>query len=156
MRLGRPLAPLTLTMTERTTLQQWTRRPRTAQALAQRARLILACADGQSNMAVAARLRVTRPTVGKWRARFLTQRLDGLLDEPRPGAPRSIMDADVERVVARTLETMPRDATHWSTRAMAQASGLSQSAISRIGPRRSNFRKIPSSLRRSGTLSASI
>ena len=132
MRLGRPLAPLTLTMTERTTLQQWTRRPRTAQALAQRARLILACADGQSNMAVAARLRVTRPTVGKWRARFLTQRLDGLLDEPRPGAPRSIMDADVERVVARTLETMPRDATHWSTRAMAQASGLSQSAISRI------------------------
>jgi transposase len=132
MRLGRPLAPVTLTMTERTTLQQWTRRPRTAQALAQRARLILACADGQSNTAVAARLRVTRPTVGKWRARFLTKRLDGLLDEPRPGAPRSIMDADVERVVARTLETMPRDATHWSTRAMAQASGLSQSAISRI------------------------
>lgn len=132
MRLGRPLTPVTLTMTERTTLQQWTRRPRTAQALAQRARLILACADGQSNTAVAARLRVTRPTVGKWRARFLTKRLDGLLDEPRPGAPRSIMDADVERVVARTLETMPRDATHWSTRAMAQASGLSQSAISRI------------------------
>ncbi len=132
MRLGRPLAPLTLTMTERTTLQQWTRRPRTAQALAQRARIILACGDGQSNAAVASRLRVTRPTVGKWRARFLSQRLDGLLDEPRPGAPRTIMDADVERVLARTLETLPRDATHWSTRAMAQASGLSQSAISRI------------------------
>jgi transposase len=75
---------------------------------------------------------VTRPTVGKWRARFLSQRLDGLLDEPRPGAPRTITDADVERVLARTLETLPRDATHWSTRAMAQASGLSQSAISRI------------------------
>lgn len=132
MRLGRPLAPLTLTMTERTTLQQWTRRPRTAQALAQRARIILACGDGQSNAAVASRLRVTRPTVGKWRARFLSQRLDGLLDEPRPGAPRTITDADVERVLARTLETLPRDATHWSTRAMAQASGLSQSAISRI------------------------
>jgi transposase len=119
-------------MTERTTLQQWTRRPRTAQALAQRARIILACGDGQSNAAVASRLRVTRPTVGKWRARFLSQRLDGLLDEPRPGAPRTITDADVERVLARTLETLPRDATHWSTRAMAQASGLSQSAISRI------------------------
>jgi transposase len=132
MRLGRPLAPLTLTMTERTTLQQWTRRPRTAQALAQRARIVLACGDGQSNAAVASRLRVTRPTVGKWRARFLSQRLDGLLDEPRPGAPRTITDADVERVLARTLETGPRDATHWSTRAMAQASGLSQSAISRI------------------------
>lgn len=132
MRLGRPLAPLTLTMMERTTLQQWARRPRTAQALAQRARIILACGDGPSNAAVAARLQVTRPTVGKWRARFLSQRLDGLLDEPRPGAPRTITDADVERVIARTLETLPRDATHWSTRAMAQASGLSQSAISRI------------------------
>jgi transposase len=81
---------------------------------------------------VAARLHVAKPTVGKWRARFLAKRLDGLLDEPRPGAPRSITDADVERVVARTLEATPRDATHWSTRSMAQACGLSQSAISRI------------------------
>jgi transposase len=121
-----------LTMTERDTLQQWTRRPRTAQALAQRARIVLACADGHSNTAVAARLHVAKPTVGKWRARFLAKRLDGLLDEPRPGAPRSITDADVERVVARTLEATPRDATHWSTRSMAQACGLSQSAISRI------------------------
>jgi transposase len=119
-------------MHERDTLRQWTRRHRTAQALAQRARIILACADGQSNQAVAAMLRVAKPTVGKWRARFVTKRLDGLLDEPRPGAPRSITDADVERVVARTLETTPRDATHWSTRAMAKACGLSQSAISRI------------------------
>jgi transposase len=81
---------------------------------------------------VAARLQVAKPTVGKWRARFMATGLDGLLDEPRPGAPRSITDADVERVVARTLETTPRDATHWSTRSMAQACGLSQSAISRI------------------------
>lgn len=132
MRTGRPMPDVMLTMTERDTLQQWTRRPRTAQALAQRARIVLACADGHSNTAVAARLHVAKPTVGKWRARFLAKRLDGLLDEPRPGAPRSITDADVERVVARTLEATPRDATHWSTRSMAQACGLSQSAISRI------------------------
>lgn len=132
MRRGRPVAVVALTMDERITLQQWARRPRTAQALAHRARMILACAEGHSNTAVAARLQVARPTVGKWRARFVDKRLDGLLDEPRPGAPRVITDADVERVVARTLETSPRDATHWSTRTMAQASGLSQSAISRI------------------------
>ena len=132
MRTGRPMPDVMLTMTERDTLQQWTRRPRTAQALAQRARIVLACADGHSNTAVAARLHVAKPTVGKWRARFLAKWLDGLLDEPRPGAPRSITDADVERVVARTLEATPRDATHWSTRSMAQACGLSQSAISRI------------------------
>jgi len=132
MRTGRPITLLTLTMTERRTLEQWGRRPRTAQAFAQRARIILACAEGQSNTAVAARLRMAKPTVGKWRARFVAKRLDGLLDEPRPGAPRSITDAEVERVVARTLETTPRDATHWSTRAMANACGLSQSAISRI------------------------
>ena len=132
MRRGRPVSVVTLTMDERMTLQQWARRPRTAQALAHRARMILACAEGHSNTTVAARLHVARPTVGKWRARFVEKRLDGLLDEPRPGAPRVITDADVERVVAHTLETSPRDATHWSTRTMAQASGLSQSAISRI------------------------
>lgn len=133
MRRGRPVSAVTLTRDERMTLQQWARRPRTAQAWAHRARMILACAEGHSNTTVAARLHVARPTGGTWRARFVEKRLDGLLDEPRPGAPRVITDADVERVVARTLETIPRDATQWSTRTMAQASGLSQSAISRIG-----------------------
>ncbi len=132
MRTGRPLAPLVLTMTESETLNRWMRRPKTAQALAQRAHIVLACAEGQSNATVATHLRLTRQTVGKWRARFVAKRLGGLLDEPRPGAPRKIMDADVERVLTRTLETTPRDATHWSTRSLAQACGLSQSAVSRI------------------------
>jgi transposase len=94
--------------------------------------MVLAAAEGTPNDAIARRLHVTRQTVGRWRARFLAQRLDGLLDEPRPGAPRTITDADVERIITRTLETRPADATHWSTRAMAKAEGLSQSAISRI------------------------
>jgi transposase len=94
--------------------------------------MILACATGQSNTTVAAALRVCKPTVGKWRRRFLTNRLDGLLDEPRPGAPRRVTDRAVERVLTRTLESMPQDATHWSTRSMARVCGLSQSAISRI------------------------
>lgn len=132
MRTGRPIPSLVLTVRERETLERWSRRPKTAQALAQRARLVLACAEGRSNTAVAAALRVSKPTVGKWRARFVVQRVDGLLDEPRPGAPRRITDADVERVLTRTLESTPRHATHWSTRPMAEACGLSQSAISRI------------------------
>jgi transposase len=94
--------------------------------------MILACAAGKKNQDVAATFHVTRPTVGKWRARFLERRLDGLLDEPRPGAPRKITDADVERVITKTLESTPRDATHWSTRSLARACGLSQSAVSRI------------------------
>ncbi len=132
MRTGRPIPPLTLTDDERETLERWTRRPTTAQALAQRARVVLGCAAGKSNTVVARDLRLTNQTVGKWRARFLTQRLPGLLDEPRPGAPRRIADADVERVMHLTLETAPRDATHWSTRAMARRCGLSQTAVSRI------------------------
>ena len=129
---GRPMAPLALDGAERETLEQWTRRPKTAQALALRSRIVLACADGRSNTAVAAELRVCIDTVGKWRSRFLEQRLDGLLDQPRSGRPRMIDDADVERVIALTLETTPKDATHWSTRSMARRSGLSHNTVSHI------------------------
>jgi transposase len=132
MRTGRPTPPVVLTTEERETLEQWARRPTTAQALAQRARIVLACATDKTNGDIALRAGVTRQTVGRWRTRFAQKRLNGLLDEPRPGAPRKIGDAEVERVVRLTLETTPRDATHWSTRAMATRSGLSQSAISRI------------------------
>jgi len=129
---GRPLAPLAITVDERETLHRWVARRTTAQALAQRARLVLAAADGLSNQRIVAMLHVTPQTVSKWRRRFLTDRLDGLLDEPRPGAPRTIRDAEVERVVTLTLESTPEDATHWSTRSMAQRTGMSQSAVSRI------------------------
>lgn len=129
---GRPMPPLILAAEERETLERWTRRPKTAQALAQRARMVLACAAGSPNGTVAVQERVTRQTVGRWRTRFVTRRLDGLLDEPRPGAPRRISDNDVERVLTMTLEQMPSDATHWSTRALARQCGLSQSAVSRI------------------------
>lgn len=132
MSAGRPLAPLTLTDDERAKLTAWACRPKTAQRLALRARIVLAAADGRSNTAVAADLRVTLPTVGKWRKRFLVKRLDGLADEPRPGPPRTITDAHVEAVVTKTLESKPATATHWSTRGMARATGLSQTAISRI------------------------
>lgn len=132
MGLGRPKARLTVTPTERARLQEWTRRRTTAQALALRARIVLACAEGRDNIDVAEELDVTHQTVGKWRQRFLDRRLNGLLDEPRPGGPRRVGDAEIERVIARTLESKPRDATHWSTRSMAQATGLSQSTISRI------------------------
>jgi len=132
MRIGRPTPPVILTAEERETLQQWTRRPTTAQALAQRARIVLACATEQTNGDVAAAAGVTRQTVGRWRQRFAQHRLAGLLDEPRPGAPRKIGDAEVERVIRLTLESTPRDATHWSTRAMARRCGLSQTAVSRI------------------------
>jgi len=130
--LGRPIPPLILNREERQTLENWARRPTSAQALAQRARVILACARGKTNTVVAQEMRLTQPTVGKWRSRFLARRLEGLLDEPRPGAPRRISDAEVERVMRLTLETQPREATHWSTRAMARRCGLSQAAVSRI------------------------
>ncbi len=117
---------------ERQELQGWLRRSKTSQALALRARIVLACAEGVSDKAVAERLETTRVTVGKWRHRFLEKGCDGLLDEPRPGAPRRISDEDVERVITTTLESMPRGATHWSTRSMAQAVGLSPMAVSRI------------------------
>ena len=129
---GRPIALLALDGAERETLEQWTRRPKTAQALALRARIVPACADGRSNTGVAAELRVCVDTVGKWRSRFLEQRLDGLLDQPRSGRPRMIDDADVERVIALTLEATPKDAIHWSTRSMARRSGLSHNTVSRI------------------------
>jgi len=129
---GRPLTELRLTNGDRETVTRWTRRPTTAQALALRARIVLAAADGRSNEAIAADVGVNTHTVGKWRRRFSEQGPDGLLDEPRPGAPRTIADTDVERVIALTLESAPRDATHWSTRSMAAATGYSQSSISRI------------------------
>ena len=129
---GRLKAELVLTEEEREILQRWARRPRSAQALALRCRIVLACAEGKTNQQVAAAEGVHQATVGKWRARFVTHRLDGLHDEPRPGAPRQISDADVEHVIVRTLKESPRDATHWPTRSMAKATGMSQSAVSRI------------------------
>ena len=132
MQRGRPIPKLMLSTEERETLRGWAQRPKTAQALALRARIILACAEGASNTAVAAALRLCKATVGKWRGRFLAQRRDGLLDEPRPGAPRQIGDAQVERVITLTLESTPTNATHWSTRLMARRCGMSQSAVSRI------------------------
>lgn len=132
MRRGRPLAELVLTVEENNRLVEFTRRRKSAQALALRARIVLACAQGASNSEVADRLGVTVQSVGKWRARFVRDRLDGLLDAPRPGQPRKIRDSDVERVLAMTLESRPPAATHWSTRTMATASGLNQTAISRI------------------------
>jgi transposase len=131
-RRGTPVAELVLGDDERETLERWARRPKSAQALALRCRIVLACAEGGSNTEIAGRLGVHRMTVGKWRARFVEHRLDGLLDEPRPGAPRTIGDDDVERVIVTTLEQTPADATHWSTRSMAEASGMSQSSVSRI------------------------
>src|SRR6202165_3088770 len=132
MRMGRPIPELVLPTEEQQTLERWARRPKSAQALAQRARLVLACAQGKSNTVVSREMKWTQQTVGKWRSRFLTKRLDGLLDEPRPGAPRRIGDGDVERVMRVTLETPPRAATHGSTRARARRCGLSQTAIIRI------------------------
>ena len=129
---GRPKAPLILSDDERQKLETWAARPKSTQRLATRARIILACAEGLDNKDVAARLRVNTATVGKWRKRFLADRLEGLADEPRPGALRTITDAMVERVVTKTLEEKPKAATHWSTRGMAKAVGLSQTAIGRI------------------------
>src|SRR4051795_2231096 len=130
--MARPLAELVLTEDEKQTLTIWASRPKSTLRLATRARIVLACAEGLENQAVAARLRVCSATVGTWRRRFIERRLEGLADEPRPGAPRKITDADVERVVTRTLESKPKDATHWSTRGMAEAAGMSQTAVGRI------------------------
>lgn len=132
MALGRPKAELTLSDEERQTLARWARRPKSSQQLALRSRIVLACGGGRTNKQVAKDLGVSMPTVGKWRARFVARRLDGLLDEPRPGAPRTIGDEQVEAVIVKTLETKPEHATHWSTRGMAKATGLSQTAVSRI------------------------
>jgi transposase len=132
MRTGRPKAELVVTDDERQKLEQWAGRPKSTQRLALRARIVLACAEGRTNTEVARHLRVAAPTVGKWRARFVADRLEGLADEPRPGAPRTLTDAQVEAVITRTLENKPEAATHWSTRGMARAAGLSQTAIVRI------------------------
>jgi transposase len=131
-RRGPKLPELALTDEERTTLERWARRRTSSQALALRCRIVLACAEGASNAAVATQLRVSRPTVTKWRSRFVARRLEGLADEPRPGAARTITDTQVEQVLVTTLETTPADATHWSTRGLARHLGMSQSAISRI------------------------
>ncbi|MCW2687204.1 MAG: family transposase [Mycobacterium sp.] len=121
-----------LTDEERDTLSRWARRGKSSQALALRSRIVLGCAHGLSNKEVAARERVSQPTVGKWRRRFVESRLDGLLDDPRPGRPASVTADQVEDVVVTTLESTPRNATHWSRASMAQRSGLSRSTIGRI------------------------
>jgi transposase len=117
---------------EREQLESWARRPKSAQALAQRSRVVLAAAEGLKNTEISQRLSLDQKTVRKWRSRFARDRLDGLIDEPRPGKPRTISDAQVEEVIVKTLESTPKDATHWSTRSMANEAGLSQTAVSRI------------------------
>jgi transposase len=132
MARGRKIPTLTMTAQERETLDRWARRPTTAQALAMRARVVMASASGRSILDVAREEGISWATAKRWRSRFIRRRLDGLLDEPRPGAPRQVSDAEVERVLTLTLESTPRDATHWSTRAMAKSSGLSQTTVARI------------------------
>lgn len=129
---GRPKAPLELTDEERETLTRWARRAKSSQALATRSRIVLASGEGLTNVAVAARCGVEAHTVAKWRRRFLEHRLDGLVDEPRPGRPASITVEQVEDVVVATLESTPKNATHWSRAKMAERSGLSRSTIGRI------------------------
>jgi transposase len=127
------LEPLVLTDDERQVLEGWARRRKTAQALALRSRIVLACADGDCVSAVAAGLRVSRATAGKWRSRFLEDRLQGLNDEPRPGRPRTVTDEQVEKMITATLENAPPGGdTHWSTRSMARSAGMSQSTVSRV------------------------
>jgi transposase len=130
--MARPKPELVLSDDERQTLTRWAARPKSTQRLALRARIVLACADEPSDKAVAGNLGVCRSAGNTWRPRFVARRLEGLADEPRPGAPRTVTDDDVERVVTRTLETQPTNATHWSTRKMAETSGLSQSTVGRI------------------------
>lgn len=129
---GRPKAQLVLSESERVQLEALTMRRKTAQATALRARIVLGCAEGMDNKAVAARQRVTQQTVSKWRSRFVEHRLDGLLDAPRPGAPRTIDDTRIDALIAKTLESVPQGATHWSTRTIARETGMTQTAVSRI------------------------
>jgi transposase len=131
MRTGRPKKPLEISEEEREKLTMIARRPKSSQAMAMRARIVLSC-EKSSNSEVASQLNITGATVGKWRQRFIKSRLDGLLDEPRVGAPRQIKDRQVEEVITKTLESMPANSTHWSTRLMAEKVGLSQTAIVRI------------------------
>jgi len=132
MRTGRPKQPLTITKQERERLQSLAHRARSLAPLSRRARVVLACAEGLDNQTVARKLRCSVGMVGKWRARFLKGRLEALYDEPRPGTPRTVSDAQVEQVVIQTLESTPRGETHWSTRGLAKATGLSRMTISRI------------------------
>lgn len=124
--------PIELSEDERAQLESWARRRSSAQALAQRSRVVLLAAQGLNNTEIAQRLGVHRPMVRKWRSRFAEHRLDGLIDEPRPGKPRTITDEQVEEVIVKTLESTPKNATHWSTRSMAREVGLTQSAVLRI------------------------
>jgi len=126
------VAELVLSDDERDTLQRWTRRAKSSQALAQRCRIVLGCAAGKTNKEVAAEVGVWPQTVGIWRQRFIERRLEGLTDEPRPGAPRTITDEQVEEVLVATLERQPKDATHWSRGSMAAETGLSKSTVGRI------------------------
>ena len=132
MRTGRPKKPLEIPAEDREKLSLMARRPKSAQSMAMRARIVLRCGEGLSNSEVARKLHVTGATVGKWRERFRKLGLDGLLDEPRVGAPRKITDQQIEEVVTKTLESMPANSTHWSTRLMATEMGLTQNAIVRI------------------------
>ena len=133
VRTGRPKAELRLTDEERETLRRWARRPKRAERLALRSRIVLACAEGRDNKAVAAMLGVHQVTVGKWRSRFIERRLDGLADEDRPGRPRVVTGGKMEEVIARTpAETPLGDDNHWSTGSMATATGMPQTTVSRI------------------------
>jgi len=132
MRTGRPKQPLVLSVEERERLESLAHRARSQPALARRARVVLACSEGLDNKSVAKKLRCSLGMVGKWRSRFLKTRLEGLYDEPRPGAPRKVTDDDVEQIIIQTLETTPRGQTHWSTRELAKATGFSRMTISRV------------------------
>src|SRR5665647_786233 len=131
-RTGRPKTELTLTEQEGEQLVRWSRRAKSSQALALRSKIVLACAKGTDNKSVAAQLNCAEATVGKWRGRFVVERLDGLLDEPRPGRPATISVEQVEAIVVATLEETPQNATHWSRASMAKRSGLSRTTIGRI------------------------
>jgi transposase len=131
-KMVRPRRELNLTPWQRDELERLTRRRKTAQSLALRARIVLMCVEGWSDVEVARRLHTTRETVGKWRRRFTQRGLDGLYDEPRPGAPRTVDDAKVEEIVVKTLENQPKGATHWSTRRMAKEANVSQRTVVRI------------------------
>jgi transposase len=129
---GRPTVEITLSGDERKTLERWARRHSSSQALSLRCRIVLAGAEGLTNGEVATQLRVHPTTVSKWRHRFASDRLDGLVDAPRPGAARTIGDDVIEAIVVETLETAPPDATHWSTRGLADKHGISHTTVAEI------------------------